>query len=231
MQFYPVPLRQMIGLDSIKAVEPIEIDIPEVVAQSCKFEVPDHTATKLRSHGLGPIKDQLHSVDAALQLSESVEQLTALDMDPGLALTFQNVTAYLQSNLPASEYELTQTGMRKVVASSHSEDTKFLWKCSVSENPYHVLWLFSKHMLTAKDVECMTTVYPEIHAEISAALVDYIIDQFKADTAIPRPLRIMLAIFFQSPTIKLEQLAAYQKKPTPAPAPDSSAPNLSQLEK
>jgi hypothetical protein len=204
-----------------------------MVEQACKLDsAPAGTATKVKRSDLPKIKSYLQDVDPVQAFPRLAEANLAAGIAPEEALIAQPVVVYLKQSLPKSEYELTALGLRQVVAPSFSEDTRFLWKCRIAENPYYIMNLFSQRQLTAQDVECLRAMYESIYQELSTQLVTYIIENYSTDASISRPLRTMLSIFLGQPVIKLEQLVAYKSKPEPAAPPPQGgqAPNTANLE-
>lgn len=230
MQFYPLPLNQLLGVVPPKPCKPIEVDPLLEAGRACELaSMPEWTSAKVSQSDIPAIKDYVKDADPQLGMEGLAQSFFDAGIDPSMSLVSQTATLYLKDSLPASEFELTPTGLRRVVAPSRTEDFKFLWKCRVVENPWYVLNLFASRQLTAKDVECMESVYPAEADAISNALLSHIMDTYASDSDIPRPLRVMLAIYFKQPTIKLEQLAAYQAQETDTKA-KSSAPNIAEQE-
>ncbi len=226
MQYYLLPLDELICAKDPKPRTPVSIDVSSMVSEACKFIVPANTGVKVSRVDVPSIKDYLQDVSPETMVPRAAELFVAAGMPPAdMALRSQAVCTYLKSSLPQSEYELTPTGLRRVVEPSKSEDIKFLWKCNVSENPWYVMNLFATRMLTGSDMDCLKAVYPEEYDILSAALLDYILENHASDSSIPRNLRLMLAIFFGQPTIKLEQLAAYTKTNDEAAAKSGSTPS------
>jgi hypothetical protein len=229
-----LPLDELIGLNTAKPHQNVEVNVSSMVSEACKLKtVPQLTESVISRNELPALKQYLQNLDPATMVPRLSESFLAAGIDPTLALVGQAVSIYLKEHLPASEYEMTPTGLQQVVKPSKSQDTNFMWKCQVAQNPYYVMSLFSQRQLTGFDMDCLESLYPEQNALLSQALVEYMMENYSADPAIPRPLRTMIAIFFGSPTIKLEQLAAYKnldKKAESKLSNTAASPNVSQLE-
>ena len=234
-----LPLDQLIGLSPAKPRQDVEVDVSAMINTACKLKnVPQLAESVISRNELPAIKSYLQDLDPATLVPRLTESFYAAGIDPLLALVGQSVAMYLKDHLPASEYEMTPTGLQRVVRPSKSQDTNFRWKCQVAQNPYYIMSLFSQRQLTGFDMDALESLYPEQEGLMSQALIEYMMENYSADPAIPRNLRTMIAIFFGTPTIKLEQLAAYKnlddKAESKLSSPQSdtqSSPNVSQLER
>ncbi len=232
MEFTHIPLSQLVGETALKFKKPIEIDVDRSVERACDFDIPAHTEVTIkRGEELQALKSYLHTVDPKQVLVRLTQDLQDLGMDPSLSLAGMNIAQYLIAGLPTGEYEMTPGGIQRVVAPSLSNDTRFLWKARICDNPFYILRLFAEQQLTGADVECLKAARPQEYDAITSSFIAFLARTYKADTALPRRLRIMLAILFQSPTIKLEQLVSYKKSDVEKPLPNKSAPQISQIER
>lgn len=211
MEFYFLPLQELIGETPATKTAPTEVDLASMVVSACELkEPPAHTASTISRNDVQEVKDYLSDVKPEVMVPELAQSMDAAGLPPELALNGQSVTIYLKDMLPKSEFELTPFGLRPVVAPSFSEDVRFLWKCRIAENPFYIMNLFSQRQLTGLDIECVLAMYDTVYSDICIAMIQHIVDTYSTDSTIPRPLRTMLAILLQQPTIKLDQLAAYK---------------------
>ena len=97
-----------------------------------------------------------------------------------------------------------------------------------------ILDLFGTQQLTAHDVTCLKTMYPNLYDDLAGELVKYTLNTYRPDKPMPRRIQMMLAMFLEAQTIKLEQLKAYKDHDTTAAAKkasaDQAAPTISQSE-
>jgi hypothetical protein len=213
----------------------LKTDLDAIIKSSLKGDVPPVAEqSTVAFKDIDGVKKQLHELDTAMLLSDIAPKLNqeGAGMDVGMRIV--EIVSYLKSQLPQSEYELTLTGLKRVAEPSKSLDIRFLWTCKLADNPFYILKLFVDQMITAHDVKDLMAMWPQLYQEMADSFISNVIEMYPSDAVIPRKVRIPLAIFFQAPTIKLEQLAAYKehdKKAAGDKAPQSgNSPKIAEME-
>lgn len=184
-------------------------DLDKLTKSALQNEEESCFESHIDSPDLPKIKEQLYNLDLATLLPEIMPKITEAGAGLDVAGRIIEILNYLKSELPQSEYELTGLGLQKTLEASRSSNARFLWKCRLADNPYHILDLFTKLMLTKLDVEALQAMYPDLYMSMAESFIKNVTEIYPSDTAIPRTVKHSLSVFLGLPIITLEQLNAY----------------------
>lgn len=92
-----------------------------------------------------------------------------------------------------------------------SQNTKFLWRARIAENPLWSIQLMSDQMLSKIDVDTLRNMYPDIYEMIVNSLIENIIEKFTVEKQVPRRIKLMMSVLLQTPVLDLKTITAFDK--------------------
>ncbi len=206
------PLTQIAGMSDKwyrRPSLPIPEDLDKAVSDALEGKITVMPDPQFTREMLPDFKDRLRDLDLNAYWITLAEEWSKTKQDIGGAQRAIEILKYLQDNLPI-EADLTYAGVRKTLAPSFSEDSKYLWKCQLAEEPMRFIDLLGCRQLTSHDVECFQVLYPLAYQNISQSAVQHVIETYSKDKMLPRKVQMQMSVLLNTPVIKLEQLKSYQ---------------------
>ncbi len=206
------PLTQIAGMGEKwyrRPSLPIPEDLDVAVSDALDGKTTSMPDPQFTRDMLPAFKDHLRDLNLDSYWATLAEEWSKTKQDIGGAQRAIEILKYLQDNLPI-EADLTYAGVRKTLGPSFGDDSKFLWKCQLAEEPMRFVDLLGCRQLTSHDVECFQQLYPLAYQAVNNSAVQHVVETYSKDKMLPRKVQMQMSVLLGTPVIKLEQLKAYQ---------------------